>query len=313
MRRADRNLGPASAAWGTTKLLGVTENRSLEAHLADHGVIREYGQGGVSEDPAGAAHTIDPLVSMLRVDRVESDGGRTPMGGWTTYANHGTVNPSEYQVYTQDHHGAALRTLESRIRRAGHVPRRSPVIGVFGNSNEGDQSAGLNGQGPSIAERVGRREGKAMFKAWRKAGRKLSQRPIVDLRWTRTCFCGQQTSDGRVADEPLAGVPFLTGSEEGRGPLFDLTGQPFEGRRAAIEGFESQGHKIGIVGATTKDSYPSAVPLFVVRVAERLIVTMPGEATVEVGRRARAAVLEAARGTGVRGVTVSGLTNEFIQ
>ena len=55
------------------------------------------------------------------------------------------------------------------------------------------------------------------------------------------------------------------------------------------------------------------MPLFVVRIAERLIVTMPGEATVEVGRRARQAVLEASRGTGVRGVTISGLANEFIQ
>ena len=71
------------------------------------------------------------------------------------------------------------------------------------------------------------------------------------------------TSDGRVADEPLPGLPFLTGSEENRGPLFDLTHQPFEGRRAPIEGFESQGHKIGIPFAATKDSYPYAVPLFV--------------------------------------------------
>ncbi len=313
LRRANRDVGPATAGWGTTQLRDVTENRSLEAHLANHGVIREFDQGDVSEDPDGPIHTIDPLVSMLRVDRVEPDGSRTPMGGWTTFANHGTVNPPEFQVYTQDHHGAALRTLEAKIRRAGRVPKRSPVIGVFGNSNEGDQSAGLHGQSPLIAERVGRREGKSMFKAWRKAGKRLKRRPIVDLRWTRICFCGQQTSDGRVADEPVAGVPFLTGSEENRGPLHDVTGQPFEGRRSAIEGFESQGHKIGIAGATSKENYPSAVPLFVVRVAERLVVTMPGEATVEVGRRAREAVLAASRGSGVRGVTVSGLANEFIQ
>ena len=180
LRRANRDLGPAAAGWGTTQLGSVTANRSVEAHLADHGVIREYGQGSAAEDPDGVAHTIDPLVSMLRVDRIAPNGSRTPMGGWTTFANHGTVNPSEYQVYTQDHHGAALRTLESKIRRAGRVPKRSPVIGVFGNSNEGDQSAGLNGQSPSIAERVGRAEGKSMFKAWRKAGRRLEARPIVD-------------------------------------------------------------------------------------------------------------------------------------
>ena len=35
--------------------------------------------------------------------------------------------------------------------------------------------------------------------------------------------------DGTVADTPEAGAPFLTGSEEGRGPLYDITHQPLEG------------------------------------------------------------------------------------
>jgi neutral ceramidase len=53
--------------------------------------------------------------------------------------------------------------------------------------------------------------------------------------------------------------------------------------------------------------------LFVIRIADRAIISMPGEATVEVGRRARARVLAALRGSGVRGIAVSGLANEFIQ
>ncbi|MGH2955146.1 MAG: neutral/alkaline non-lysosomal ceramidase N-terminal domain-containing protein [Solirubrobacterales bacterium] len=312
LRRANRDLGPAVAAWGTKRLLGVTENRSLEAHLADHGVIREFGEGTVADDPEGYEHTIDPMVSTLRVDRLRG-GRRVPLGGWSTFANHGTVNPSQFQVYNQDHHGGALRLFERRVRRRGQVPRRLAVVNVFGNSNEGDQSAGLRGQGPLIAERAGFAEGRAMFRAWRRAGRRLERRPPVGLRWTRVCFCGQQTAAGPVADGPLLGLPFLTGSEEGRGPLFDLTGIPFEGRRAPVEGFESQGHKIGVPFAISEDSYPTAVPLFVVRVGDRLIASLPGEATVEVGRRAVDALLEASRGTGVRGAAISGLANEFIQ
>ena len=76
---------------------------------------------------------------------------------------------------------------------------------------------------------------------------------------------------------------------------------------------EAQGHKAGIPFATTKDSYPSAVPLFVLRVADRLLITEPGEASAEVGRRTRAAVFAAAQGIGIRGVSLMGLTNEFIQ
>ena len=55
------------------------------------------------------------------------------------------------------------------------------------------------------------------------------------------------------------------------------------------------------------------MPIFLVRIGKRAIITFPGEATVEVGRRARARVLEVAREVGVKGVTVMGLTNEFIQ
>jgi hypothetical protein len=313
LRRANRNLGPASAAWGTTQLLGVTQNRSIEAHLADHGIIEDYGTGSADQDPLGYKDTIDPLVSVLRIDRLLPDGSHMPIGAWSTFADHGTVNPSDYQVYTEDHQGTATRTFEAKMRRAGHVPKRQPVIDVFPNSNEGDQSAGLDGQGPLVAERVGTAEGQAMFAAWKKAGKHLDAAPPVALRWTRVCFCGQATSDGTVADTPEAGAPFLTGSEEGRGPLYDVTHTPLEGDRSPTENAPDQGHKLGIPFATTKDSYPTAVPLFLARIGTRAILTFPGEATVEVGRRARARVLPLIRGLGVKGVTVMGLTNEFIQ
>ena len=313
LKRANRDLGPAAVGWGTKQLLGVTKNRSLEAHLANHGVIEEPGQGTVEQDPLGYPDTIDPLVSVLRVDRIEADNSRTPIGAWSTFANHGTVVPSEYQVYTQDHTGYATRTFEAKMRRAGRVPKSRPVINVFPNSNEGDQSAGLDGQSPVIAERVGTQEGKAMFKAWKRAGRRLSASPRVDLLWTRVCFCGQTTSDGTVADTPQAGEPFLTGSEEGRGPLYEVTARSHEGDRSATENTPNQGHKVGIPFATTKDSYPSAVPIFLARIGKRMIITFPGEATVEVGRRARARVMNVARELGVKGVSVMGLTNEFIQ
>jgi neutral ceramidase len=312
LKRANRNVGPAAVGWGTKDLLGVTENRSLEAHLADHGIIEEPGEGSVDQDPDGYRHTIDPEVSVLRVDRLEPDGDRIPLGAFSTFADHGTVNSADYQVYTQDHFGPAIRFFEARMRHAGHVPKHEPVINIFANSDEGDQTAGFDGRGPIAAERVGRAEGKAMFSAWLRAGRELDETPELDLRWTRTCFCGQQTSDGRVADSPVAGIPFLTGSEENRGPLFDITHVSFEGMRSPTTAYgEAQGHKEGIVLST--DSYPSAVPLFVLRIADRLVITEPGEASVETGRRTRTAVMAAARGMGITGVTLMGLTNEFVQ
>jgi len=68
IRRADNNLGPARAAWGHTQLLGLTQNRSLEAHLANFGISEPPGSGSVSQDPGGYPNTIDPDVEVVRVD-----------------------------------------------------------------------------------------------------------------------------------------------------------------------------------------------------------------------------------------------------
>jgi hypothetical protein len=105
----------------------------------------------------------------------------------------------------------------------------------------------------------------------------------------------------------MIGFPFLTGSEEERGPLFDLTRVPFEGTRNPLP-VPGQGHKAGI--PLSSDGVPKAVPLVAVRVADGVIVTLPGEPTREVGARVREAVTAA---SGVGRVVVSGLANEFIQ
>src|SRR3954465_10328538 len=65
--RADDDLAPAKIGWATTHLEGLTANRSLEAHLRDHGIVKDYGTGKVSDDPDGYVHTIDPDVQALRI------------------------------------------------------------------------------------------------------------------------------------------------------------------------------------------------------------------------------------------------------
>src|SRR3954463_12370645 len=98
IERADNNLGPARAGWGSATLGGVTDNRSLEAHLADFGYDLPPGAGRVDMDPGGYMDTIDPSVDVLRVDRVGRRGRSIPMGGWLDFADHGTVNPYTFDV-----------------------------------------------------------------------------------------------------------------------------------------------------------------------------------------------------------------------
>ena len=333
--RADRDLGPARAGWGSERIVGLTRNRSLEGHLADHGILKPYGAGRESDDPGGYEHTIDPAVDVLRVDkivrrRVRAGGRRTrpaltgkvraagrtrtlsvPIGAWSNFADHGTVTKSTFEFYNADHHGSATRIFERGVRRTAKVRGAQEIVNVYGNSNEGDMSAGLDRHGPAASDYVGRVEARAMLRAWQAAGRRLSPRPALDVRWTRTCFCGQTTEGGRVASESQVGLPFLTGSEEGRGPLYDVTRRHFEGERAPVDQGDPHGHKLFFPGLGT-GGVPNRVPLTAVRVGPRLIVTVPGEGTKEVGERIRSAVGSAVAGAGIERVVISGLAGEFV-
>jgi hypothetical protein len=310
IERADKRLGPARAGWGSATLAGVTDNRSLEAHLANFGYDLPYGTGRVNQDPRGYIGTIDPHVDVLRVDRVAGGGHAVPLGAWLDFADHGTVNPFTFGVYNADHHGPASRIFEAAVRRAGKVPKKQDVVGAYGNGDAGDMTAGLRGRGPAYAERVGSREARAMLTGWRRAGRHLARSLPFAVRWTRSCFCGRTVSGGQVADQPEMGFPFFTGSEESRGPLYDQTHVNHEGQRLPFDN-GPQGRKLPGVGPPAAE-FPTAVPLMVVRLGDGAVATVPGEMTVEMGRRTRAAVLAALSGTGVRRVTLAGYANEYL-
>jgi neutral ceramidase len=312
--RADDDLGPGRLGWATTQLVGLTANRSLEAHLRDHGIKKAYGTGKVSDDPGGYLDTIDPAVQVLRVDKTVK-GRLRPVGMWSTFADHGTVNKYQFGVYNADHHGSATRIVEQQIRALGGVPESQDVVNAYGNTDEGDQSAGLTRSGPAAADWVGRVEARAMLAAWRTAGTHLTDTPRLATRWTRMCFCGQRTSGGPVSRTATPGLPLFTGSEEGRGPLYDLTKKPFEGMSSPVTDplDPGQGDKVVVpTGALGSGSTPTAVPLTVAQVGERLIATVPGEMTVWMGRVLRSTLLSESHGHGVKAVQLSGLANEYL-
>lgn len=307
IRRADRDLGPGRLGWGTSELRGVTVNRSLEAHLRNHGIELGPEEGEVTDDPAGAEHTIDTRVDVMRAEK--RVGGRwMPVGMWSTYANHATINKYQFRYYNPDHHGAAVMYAERVLRRRGRVPYGQRIVNLYGNGAEGDMSAGLTRSGPAAAEHVGLREGRAMVRAWADAGGDLSRRPPIDARSTKLCFCGQQTSAGPVDDEPELGLAEFTGSDEARGPLYDVTRVSFEGRTSPVSS-GPQGNKL-IVDLPL--DVPQAAPITVMQIGDRLIGTVPGEATKEAGVRIRDELTARTKGAGIKRVVVSGLVNEYL-
>ena len=204
--RADDDLAPGAAAWGHTEIpVGLTENRSIEAHLANYGIERDLGEGSASESPHGAGSTIDPDLDVLRVDKL-LDGRLVPVGLWSTFANHGTVTlGSRAQNYNGDHLGAAMLATEDALRRTGGTPRGQDLVTAFSNADEGDTSSALHRTGPAAAEYVGRVEAAAMMRAWTDAGDRLSATPELGLRWTRFCFCGQETRADGSTTRPCRG------------------------------------------------------------------------------------------------------------
>ena len=71
---------------------------------------------------------------------------------------------------------------------------------------------------------------------------------LVSLRWTRTCFCGQQTSLARVDSHAWIGKAAGAGSEEGR-TIFHQEGLANEGDKLPID-VGPQGDKITVLPAT---------------------------------------------------------------
>ena len=309
IKRADDDLAPGAVAWGHTEIpVGLTENRSIEAHLANYGIQRDLGEGSASESPHGPGSTIDPDLDVLRVDKL-IDGRLVPVGLWSTFANHGTVTlGSRAENYNGDHLGAAMLATEGALRRAGGAPRDQDVVTAVSNADEGDTSSALHRTGPAAAEYVGRVEAAAMVRAWEDAGDRLSSTPELGLRWTRFCFCGQETQGGRVDDKAVPGLPLLSGSDEHRGQLHENTGLVFEGDRLPAE-VGPQGNKIQLEPQGVP--MPKGAPLAIVRVGDGVVVSNPGEVTTEVGRRIKEAVGAAMAGTGLRSVAISGLANEY--
>ena len=120
IRRADSNLGPGAVGWGATQITDLTANRSLEAHLADHGIHLDYGKGSPAQDPEGPLHTIDPDVHVLRVDKYLAGSGAGRDVVDVRRPRHGQQVPVQrlQRGPPRRRHAA----VENAIRRSAKVP-----------------------------------------------------------------------------------------------------------------------------------------------------------------------------------------------
>jgi neutral ceramidase len=149
VRQAVDSLAPACAAWSSTVVYGQTRNRSYGAFRRNQPLALPFPAPPPGLDPAETA--VNPLLSLLRVDRAapggQCDRSTVPLGAYSVFAVHGTVNPGENDLLDPDLHGQVERGLERWIDTTYALPGASSrpfpprSVHLFANGTEGDVSA----------------------------------------------------------------------------------------------------------------------------------------------------------------------------
>jgi neutral ceramidase len=281
---------PATAGWGTTTVADVNVSRSIEAHLANHGMDLSPGFGDEHLDPDGPDHPRDLDLRLLRVDA--TDG--TPLAAWSHFAVHPTAFGPRNTLFSADLMGAATRRFSEAFR--GRAP-----LTMMTNGTEGDLIPWYDDVNQhAVADRNGLRLAHGMVAAWHAAGHDLRRQVPVDGRATVAVYEGQEVEPGhRVGRQALFGLPFLGGAKNGPSPFYaaGLEGR----RRPAAAADPVQGRKIVAAPAP----WSSHVPLQALRIGDRLLLCVPGEPSVEAGRRIRAQALPLAPEGVTDGLVVS--------
>ena len=196
------------AGWGHTDLIGLTQNRT---HRGPPGRPRHppaRGQGHVGEDPGGVDRHDRPrrrtCCAWTSSCAAPGRSSGRPIGAYSTFADHGTVVEDRVQAYIGRSPRARHGDASAPVRDEGKVPASRPMVNVFSNGDEGDQSAGLNHCGPRGANYVGRVEAGAMLRAWRDAGTAVLAHARARPRWTAHASAAETVEDGQQVDTRTA-------------------------------------------------------------------------------------------------------------
>lgn len=169
IRKAHATRVPVKAAWGSGRVLDVNRNRSIEAHLANHGIDQFYGQGHPEDDPFGVEHARDTRLRILRVDRMDGQ----PLAGWIHFPVHLTTSAPDVDIWDTDLAGAATHHLEQAVGRKGFTA-------MYTNGALGDQMPRFDSfNRTATMDLHGRRIAQKAIKAWRAAGKRLKRKVDV--------------------------------------------------------------------------------------------------------------------------------------
>ncbi|MGH7813580.1 MAG: neutral/alkaline non-lysosomal ceramidase N-terminal domain-containing protein [Candidatus Binataceae bacterium] len=308
---------PAKIAIGQTQVFGLSRNRSIEGFVNNRTLTNQI------EPPVRLGpeyEGVDHTLTMIRIDRTA--GGKTiPIGAFTNFAVHGTVVPSENDLYSADVMAGAERTLEWRIAKDSGLPPDA-AVNVFTNANEGDVEAAYTTQGFPEAHRIGIALGNQMVQLYEQLAGKLTNKVTLSRNYEELKPSQEARRSGAMASLGSIGFPVLGGAQGGRSGLYYF-GRTFRffpsyagARRKAPQG--CHGYKIpafwglqSIFFGSSK--LPDDLPVQIFQINELLLIALPGEFTTEMGRRIKAAAKLAAQSFDppIAGAAIVGLASQY--
>ncbi len=311
--RAHESLAPGRVLFNRGELWNASANRSLPAY----------------ENNVDAAQyaAIDPEMTVLRF--IQGEDRDIGMISW--FPVHAVSLPMTNTLLTSDNKGIAQYLFEKRM--GSSYTGDDVYVAAFAQTNAGDMTPNLNlnGTGPGTTpDESNRMIGERQFdKAWELfqnateplQGSLAVQHRYVDMSSVAVNdqFTGQGDQTTCVA---ALGYAFASGTEDGRGPLFE------EGKRESEIFWEGitgmvmpptpeqeacQAPKPILLATGNVQPYPwtpDVLPVSIMKIGSLGLLAAPGEFTIMAGRRIRQTV-ESVAGTGLSHTVLAGYSNAY--
>lgn len=324
--RAAGKLAPSKLAVGFGEINGANGNRQT---------------GAWSLNPEARDAIDGPQATRLMVIRIDRYDG-LPLGVITNFTNHGVIHGTFNYFLTGDNQGQATRQVSRAIRARAQaagidIPDDWQIVDTLTNgpagditprSDDGGWSWKAYGQGlvedPAFKqfarmENAGARQVGEAVRLWEELGSRLTNKVKLDYRADWVCLCGQDVGndphdqydredivprgqpENFHADDPnyfgTSDIPIL-GTDDGTS--FDRTAFPGHHRK-----------KPRLIAAGKNVVEAEAARVQVMRINDLGLVTMPGEPTIQMGRRIERSVKAASGGVFSNVVNV-GLANDYV-
>ncbi|MCU1498420.1 MAG: hypothetical protein JWM47_2373 [Acidimicrobiales bacterium] len=308
---AHDSRAPAKVAVGTTEVWGLTRNRSHDPYVQNDTVTDKR------RDPQRKWVAVNPLLHLVRADRITADGGTEPLAAAVVFSIHGTGVSQHAHEYNADVWAYLVGELRHQIE-VRHDGAR-PVVGAMEGTHADVAPALRPGlAGHREARRIGAGIGVEAADLYDRLGTELSDDVALDVGLREVDLDVDRSIDGvELPDRPAVGAALVAGATENLTPVIHRI-PPFRPGHPKRRGIDNAHGEKWVLGSRwlqpiilPKKGFPRVLSVQALRIGDTVLLGLPFEITVESGRRIGAAVASAVGEQGIERVVVSSVVNEY--